>query len=104
MSSEPIESLLAVIVVFGMSPTESRSFISMLEAIRQIPERKLRVGILVYDNSPNPIAPGELPEYVQYLAPRMNGGVSAACNYALEVAESSGFDWLLTLDQEHDIT
>jgi GT2 family glycosyltransferase len=41
-----------------------------------------------------------LPSEVQYKADVENGGLAKAYNYALEIAQKEGFDWLLTLDQD----
>lgn len=94
-------SLLAVIVIFGISPAESKSFISLRKAIqRQTPDRQMSIRILLHDNSPNPIElPGSFDD-VDYVATRRNVGISEACNHAIDVAQAGGFRWLLTLDQD----
>ncbi|MGB6194199.1 MAG: glycosyltransferase [Terracidiphilus sp.] len=100
MPSDAPQTLLAVIVVFGISPAESKSFISLREAIRRIPDRHMRVRILLHDNSPNPIMPQESFDDVDYVATRRNVGISEACNHAIDIAEAGGYSWLLTLDQD----
>ena len=44
--------------------------------------------------------PEQLPSDVLYTSDIANGGLAKAYNYALELANEQGFDWLLTLDQD----
>jgi GT2 family glycosyltransferase len=93
-------SLLAVIVIYKMNPQQTASFVSLLRAAHQARGRHIRLRILLVDNSPEARIAEELPDGVDYVAFPVNGGVSDACNYAIEIAKSGGFDWLLTLDQD----
>ena len=57
--------------------------------------------IAVYDNSPIPqVNPLEETHLLAYKHDPDNSGLAAAYNWALEIAESHGFSWLLLLDQD----
>ena len=57
--------------------------------------------IAVYDNSPTPQAsPGEEAGLLAYKHDPANGGLAAAYNWALNIAQTLGFSWLLLLDQD----
>jgi GT2 family glycosyltransferase len=83
-----------------MQPCESVALRTLQSAIISLPEGQVEVKILLYDNTPGGQTIGEVPEGVLYKADFGNGALSAACNYALEVAEKKQFDWLLTLNQD----
>jgi GT2 family glycosyltransferase len=93
-------SLFVVIVLYKSSASDSVSFRTVQEAIKRVPQNKLRVRILLYDNTPDATPPGTLPEGVDYEQSAKNNGLSKAYNRALEIAESENFQWLLTLDQD----
>lgn len=92
--------LLAVVVLYKMKPNESVSFSTLQKAISCLQLGQAEVKIVLYDNTPKGQDTGELPTGVQYKADIENGGVATAYNYALEIAQDEGFDWLLTLDQD----
>jgi len=93
-------SLLAVIVLYKISPEQSISYQSLRAAITRLSHDNLRVKVLLYDNTPGGQDPGVLPEGVQYEADVLNRGLAHAYNHALKIAQLDGFDWLLTLDQD----
>jgi glycosyltransferase involved in cell wall biosynthesis len=93
-------SLLAVIVLYKSTPKSSSSFRTLQDAMKQMPQGKLRLRILLYDNTPQGKAPDALPEAVDYEASPSNRGLPDAYNRGLEIAEKEGFHWLLTLDQD----
>lgn len=93
-------SILAVIVLYKIEPSDSASFMTMQSAARHVSSDKVRLKILLYDNTPGGCDPGILPEYAIYKAARRNEGISGAYNSALEMATTEGFTWLLTLDQD----
>lgn len=96
-------SILAVIVLYRMDPSRAPAFRSLLaSAAAQAPDN-LHLKILMYDNTPNGRQPHSLPDYVEYVPSIQNDGLAGAYNYALRVAETEGFDWLLTLDQDSNL-
>jgi GT2 family glycosyltransferase len=92
--------VLAVIVLYKMQPCESPSFRTLRAAISGLGDGQADVKILLYDNTPGGHDVGSLPADVQYKADAENSGLAKAYNYALEIAQKEGFDWLLTLDQD----
>ena len=99
-SIQPEVKLLAVIVVFKIRPTASSSLLTLLAAARQAASTKLKLAVLIQDNTPGGQETGGLPEDVRYQAVPHNPGLAQAYNSALKVAEVEGYDWLLTLDQD----
>ncbi len=96
---EPV-SMLAVVVLYRMRPGDSPALRSLLVSANALNQDVLRLKVLLYDNTPEGQEPGILPETVEYWAARNNRGLSSAYNFALEMAETEGFDWLVTLDQD----
>ena len=92
--------VLAVIALYNMQPSESAAFNTVRSAISCLVDRQANIKILLYDNTPGGQEVGILPADVTYKADVTNGGLAKAYNYALEVADEMGFDWLLTLDQD----
>jgi GT2 family glycosyltransferase len=92
--------VLAVIVLYKMKPCESWAFNSLRSAISCLDVQQANVKILLYDNTPEGQDVGMLPADVTYKADVNNGGLPRAYNYALEIAQENGIDWLLTLDQD----
>jgi GT2 family glycosyltransferase len=92
--------VLAVIVLYKMKASESASFRTLRAAIPCLENGQADIKILLYDNTPGGQDIGVLPASVEYRADLANGGLATAYNYALELAEKDGFDWLLTLDQD----
>ena len=92
--------VLAVIVLYKMQPSDSATFRTLQVAISNLQDGQADIKILLYDNTLGGQNVGELPAGVQYVADVQNGGLATAYNYALEIADKGGFDWLLTLDQD----
>ncbi len=98
--SAEIVKLLAVIVLYKLESSESVAFKTLQSAACKVSRDKLRLEILLYDNTPGGHCADNLPEGVRYESTLQNNGLPAACNRALEIAEAEGFDWILTLDQD----
>jgi len=92
--------ILAEIVLYKTRPIESVSLNTLLAAIQCLEDGEADIKILLYDNTPGGQDTGVLSAGVQYKADDKNGGLATAYNYAMELAEREGFDWLLTLDQD----
>jgi GT2 family glycosyltransferase len=95
-----IFKLFAVVVLYKLKPNESIAFTTLQDAIYESQLSHANFGILLYDNTPGGQDIGPVPAEVQYRADPNNSGLATAYNYALEIAEEKGFDWLLTLDQD----
>jgi GT2 family glycosyltransferase len=95
--------VLAVIVLYKMLPNESASFRTLRAAMSGLQYGQADIKIVLYDNTPGGQDIGVLPAGVQYKADFTNGGLATAYNYALDVAEDNGFEWLLTLDQDTNL-
>jgi len=92
--------LLAVIVLYKVTPWDSVTFRTLEAARNSLPPDGTDLKILLYDNTPGGIDLGKLPDGVQYELASRNRGLAGAYNRALEIAHSDGFEWLLTLDQD----
>jgi GT2 family glycosyltransferase len=92
--------VLAEIVLYKTKPCESTSLNTLLAALSVLENDRADIRILLYDNTPGGQDTGVLPAGVQYKADFKNGGLATAYNYAIEIADREGFDWLLTLDQD----
>jgi GT2 family glycosyltransferase len=97
---QPEVTLLAVIVVYKIRPSASSSLLTLLASARQPANSKLKLAVLIQDNTPGGQETGGLPENVRYQAAPHNPGLAQAYNSALKLAEVEGYDWLLTLDQD----
>jgi GT2 family glycosyltransferase len=93
-------SILAVIVLYRMAPSQASAVRSLLASAGEFADENFRIKILLYDNAPsgNPHPP--FPSFVHYYSATCNGGLADAYNYALRVAQTEGYQWLLTLDQD----
>ena len=101
--SRPIE-ILAVIVLYKKKVDESPALRSLRASFECLDKDKdLRLKILVYENGSTGIEAGVIPENVVYHASPDNGGLASAYSFALKMATSEGFDWLLTLDQDSTV-
>jgi GT2 family glycosyltransferase len=92
--------ILAVIVVYKMNALQTPSFVTLQRSSEALSSERLCLKIVLYDNSCDAKDPGPMPEGVEYHAADQNAGLSSAYNYALGLARSQGYDWLLTLDQD----
>ena len=60
-------------------------------------------SLVIYDNSPERQQIAEDFPF-HYVHDPANGGLAAAYNYALSLAEDTGYEWLLLLDQDTTLT
>lgn len=97
-------SILAVVVLYQMAASCSPTLLSFCRALDESGLAN-RFSVLIYDNSPSRQAvPGTFPVAIQYLHDPANGGVAAAYNAALQMAQTGGVEWLLLLDQDTEIS
>lgn len=97
---EDIVRILAVIVLYKTAPDKSIAFETLQLAKNCLPPEGVSFKMLLFENAAEGDGPKSLPEYVQYKATSQNDGLSGAYNYALNMAETEGYHWLLTLDQD----
>lgn len=93
-------SIFAVVVIYKLLPSESPSLKTLLDAADEVGASRIRLSILVVDNTPGGQDPGPLPAGVRYRSEPDNPGLARPYNDALLEAEENGFPWLLTLDQD----
>ncbi len=98
--SDQTVSILAVIVLFKISPKESASVTSLAHSLASTDASRLRLRVVLFDNSPREQpAPRLFPDEA-YLWAQSNSGLAHAYNSGLAMAQNHGFDWFLTLDQD----
>jgi GT2 family glycosyltransferase len=93
-------SLFAVIVLYRVPIESCVTYRTLLRASNLVEQGAARLSILLYDNSPEPQTPVDVPPSVSYRHSARNDGVAGAYNVALKLAQEAGCDWLLTLDQD----
>ena len=92
--------VLAVLVLYERPLEAAVAWPTLLAMLGQPGALSLR-HCLVFDNSPDPLAPIEaLPAEASISATRVNRGTAGAYAAALERAESEDCDWMLRLDQD----
>ncbi len=95
--------LVAVIVLYRMTPEESTSYRSLLAAAQHVSADVLALSVVLYDNTPRDEPRGALPANVMYVQDASNSGLATAYNYASDLALEKGCEWLLTLDQDTEL-
>jgi GT2 family glycosyltransferase len=92
--------ILVVLVLYKRAPEESESFTSLGSILRERPDLKANIGLLVYDNSPEAHLLPKMPIATRYISSPANPGLAAAYNSGLKLASEEGVDWLLLLDHD----
>jgi GT2 family glycosyltransferase len=95
--------ILAIVVRYKTSLEDSATIRSLSAEYHLCPELLRDLGVIVWDNSPQPLSFQEAPTWFEYQHSRENKGVSGAYNGALARAESLGCPWLLMLDQDTEL-
>lgn len=92
---------MAVLVIYGRSLNETSPWPMLRDELAQDGHAPYRLEeVLVYDNSPQPLAdPPTVPRCI-YVHDENNGGTAAAYTRALHEAGRKGIDWLLLLDHD----
>ena len=97
-------SILAVIVLYRTHLNNSTAFQTLQAAISNFGEQQaICIQVLLYDNTPEAHGSKHLPEFILYKAAPRNEGIAGAYNYALDLALSEDYTWLLTLDQDTNL-
>lgn len=92
--------LLAVVVFYRTVTEQSTAFRTLGENLHRLGSLADSVRVLLYDNTPQESAIGNLPAGFRYEAAPCNGGLARAYNRGLCIARDQRFNWLLTLDQD----
>ena len=96
--------IFAVVVLYKQPPSASMTIATLARALRE--NHSVDCYVQIWDNSPSgEISLAELPEGFRYHPAPVNGGLYAAYEGGRVFARtegigSSGYDWLLTLDQD----
>ena len=90
--------IFAVVVLYGQGPAASASVSTLARALRA--NDFLDCDVLLYDNSPAVVSPGDLPQGFYYRHAVVNTGLYGAYEAARLAARAKGCEWLLTLDQD----
>lgn len=97
--------MTAVVVLYNRSPSDSKSFSSLVEILSSHREWAKHISLVVYDNSPPSKAHEISVDFpFHYVHNPENGGLATAYNYALARAEELNHEWLLLLDQDTCLT
>jgi GT2 family glycosyltransferase len=95
--------ILAVAALYQQCPSESNALSSFRAILDADPAMASHFSLVVYDNSPERHEIAEdFP--LHYVHDPANEGLAAAYNYALSLAEDTGYEWLLLLDQDTSLT
>ncbi len=92
--------ILAVMVRYKMELAESETARGLCAAFAADPALASAYELLIWDNSPEPLANPRLPIPFAYRHSGRNVGVSGAYNGAMAVAAERGAAWMLLLDQD----
>lgn len=99
----PTLNLAAVVVLYRTQPDQSASVVSLQRAAAAA-HTAVTLHILLYDNTPGDQRPSPLPAGVFYVASPCNRGLAGAYNRAILFAQERDCEWLLTLDQDTDLS
>lgn len=95
--------IVAVVVLYRRRLVESETYRSLKAAIESGALPRELVGVLVYDNSPEPSARENLDFVDHFEHHPDNPGLSAAYNRGCSIARDCGASWLLLLDQDSQL-
>jgi len=90
----------AVITLYKKAAWDSVSFQTLLRSSSHLSQSQASLHVLLYDNTPGGQSLPELPLNVRYHTSGHNDGLADAFNFALELAQYEGCEWLITLDQD----
>jgi GT2 family glycosyltransferase len=94
-------SILAVVVLYKCSPSESQSLSSLVQILNANPDLAGHFSIIIYDNSPDRHSSEVAVNVpVTYRHDSTNPGLATAYNFSLALAEDRQSEWLLLLDQD----
>ncbi len=100
--SRPVR-IYAVVVLYKRAASDSATLRTLLASAERLAPNTVDLHVLLYDNTPGAANNSTPAELVTYHAARANNGLAGAYNKALDLAENSDFEWLLTLDQDTEL-
>jgi GT2 family glycosyltransferase len=95
--------ILAVVVRYKMELSDSQTMAGLSKALSDS-ELARDISVLLWDNSPAPLADPHLAFQFQYGWTEQNLGTSGAYNQGIALAVKLGIPWMLLLDQDTDVT
>jgi GT2 family glycosyltransferase len=95
--------ILAVVVRYK-TPIQDCQTLTGLSVALQDPNLANEIGVLLWDNSPEPLQSPQLPIPFEYRWTESNVGIAGAYNQVFPVAEARGIQWMLLLDHDTDVT
>ncbi len=95
-----MKSILAIVVLYRMSPEQSPPCTALLQAMQAGPAAAA-MELIIADNSPQPQS---APPLAHYIHDGRNLGLAERYNEALARAAASGATWLLVFDQDTTLT
>ncbi len=104
MQQQGAARVLAVMVRYNTPLADSETVQGLVNAFIADPKLAEAFNLLIWDNSPEPLANPELPISFEYRHSERNLGVSGAYNSAMEYALTRGHTWMLLLDQDTTVT
>ncbi len=95
--------ILAVMVRYRTPLEQSRTYEGLRGALASDAELAGSYTVMIWDNTPDPLADPQLPPAFLYRHSNANLGPSGAYNEALGYARAHGHAWMLLLDQDMEI-
>jgi GT2 family glycosyltransferase len=98
-----LDRVQCVLVLYKTDLQQSETYLSLSAFLREDSSWSDRLSLLLYDNSPEPqsvLVPPGLFASVRYQHDPSNGGLAAAYNQALRLAEDTQCVWLWLFDQD----
>lgn len=97
-----LQTILPILVLYNVTLADSTTFQTFVASSHQGGLDPTLIA--VYDNSPSRhVSPGEAAQLLAYKHDTSNSGIAAAYNWALDIAKSHGFSWLLLLDHDSEL-
>jgi GT2 family glycosyltransferase len=102
ISQSSRQMILPILVLYNVTLESSTTFQTFITSARYGGLDPTLIA--VYDNSPvSHVNSGEEAHLFAYKHDPSNGGIAAAYNWALGIARSHGYSWLLLLDQDSSL-
>jgi hypothetical protein len=96
---------LIAVVLYRTVPQESETVRGVVSALRSSADLRAAYELLLWDNTPEALAaPPRLDVPCQYQHATTNNGVAGAFNGAMDVCINNGYQWMLMLDQDTEVT
>ena len=96
--------VLAVVVLYHSNFADSQTVRRLMVALRDTPQLRDLLTLMIWDNSPQPLPDPQLPVPFLYRHSGANLGPSGAFNRALLYAVEHGYSWLHLFDQDTAVT